>query len=133
VTLSDGDVSRLADQVTTLIPTAVDVRIAPAAADDPYRWGAESWTVHFDVGPDRDDTISVWVPGNESPVGVLYRLVDGLHELAERPRLRGRPVPACLPDHHHPARVDIAGSEVLLRCPETGQHVVHLRPEVGPG
>lgn len=132
VTLTDGDVAVLADQVTTLIPTAVDVRIAPAAADDPYRWGAGSWTVHFDVGAGRDDTISVWVPATESPVRALFRMVDALDGLSETGRFRAQAFPRCLPGHAHPARVDIAGSEVLLRCPRTGEHVAHLRPAVTP-
>jgi hypothetical protein len=128
MSLTDGDVALLAEQAATLVPTQVDVRVAPAAADDPYRWGAQSWTVYFGVGPDRDDSIAVWVPADDSPTWALHRLVDGLGQLSETGKYRAVAFPPCRPDHRHPARLHVEDLDVVLRCPDTAQVVARLSP-----
>lgn len=45
MTLHDGDVAELAREAVDRKDPALEVRIRPAAADDPYRWGVEGWTV----------------------------------------------------------------------------------------
>jgi hypothetical protein len=134
MSLSDGEVAVLADQAADLIRrqltrAEVSVRIAPAAADDPYRWAdTGSWTVHFDVGPARDDTISVWVPGGDEVKAALLRLVAGLGELSETQRYRGVAFPVCVAGHRHPSRAEADGEDVVLRCPETDEVVERIRP-----
>lgn len=137
VSLTDGEVAVLADQVAGLIRTQlpgseVSARFAPTDADDPYRWpSTRSWAVYFDVGPQRGDTIAIGVSGAESATTALFRLVDGLDELSETATHWGVAFPACLPGHRHPARVDAVQQDVLLRCPKTGEVVQRLRPELG--
>jgi hypothetical protein len=137
MSLSDGEVAVLADQAADLIraqlPGAeVSVRVAPAAADDPYRWAdTESWTVYFDVGPARGDTVAVWLPRGEEAPAALLRLVDGLRELGETDRYRGVAFPVCLPGHRHPSRAEVDGAHVVLRCPETGELVERIQPLSG--
>jgi hypothetical protein len=132
--LRDGDVAVLAEQVAELIGTQLEsriaVRIAPSARDDPYRWGARSWTVYFDVTPVRGDTIGVWVPASDSPTVALHRLVDGLGELSETPTFWGAAFPYCVAGHRHASSVQMEGTDVVLSCPETGEEVARLRPEV---
>jgi hypothetical protein len=45
MTLSDADVAELARQAVDLRDPELDITIAPGDPVDPYRWGAESWTV----------------------------------------------------------------------------------------
>jgi len=45
VSLSDGDVAALAREAVDHKDPRLDVHIAPAAQDDPYRFGAAAWTV----------------------------------------------------------------------------------------
>jgi hypothetical protein len=87
--------------------------------------------VHFDVGPD-DDSVGIWVPGSETPLSALHRLVDGLDELSETTRFYGTAFPRCLPGHVHPARVEVGDDEVIVRCPTTGTDVARLRPQIEP-
>jgi hypothetical protein len=45
MTLHDGDVADLAREAVDRKDPDLEVRISPAAQDDPYRWGADAWTV----------------------------------------------------------------------------------------
>ena len=45
MTLHDGDVADLAREAVDRTDPELDVRISPAAQDDPYRWAAQAWTV----------------------------------------------------------------------------------------
>lgn len=45
MTLTDGDVARLARDVVDLRDPDLDVHITPADPVDPYRFGAAAWTV----------------------------------------------------------------------------------------
>ena len=45
MTLHDGDVADLAREAVDRKDPGLEVRIRPAAPDDPYRWGVEAWTV----------------------------------------------------------------------------------------
>jgi hypothetical protein len=129
VTLTDGDVAALAGQAADLVEASLEVRIAPDAGDDPYRWGAHSWTVHFDS--DGRDGVAVWLSAAESPVAALARLIGALDGLSETRRFWGRALPAC-PGHPHPARVDVESGAVVLRCPVSGQTVRRVRPALAP-
>jgi hypothetical protein len=134
MSVTDGVVAVLADQAADLIrarvPGAqVSVRLAPAAADDPYRWAdAQSFTVYFDFGPARGDSVVVWLPRDDQPVSALARLIDGLHELAETEAHWGTAFPVCVPGHRHPANIDHDSDAVVVRCPQTGQIVDTIRP-----
>jgi hypothetical protein len=136
MTLHDGDVAVLAEQVADLIGSQLEswvtVRIVPSAGDDPYRWGARSWTVYFDVSPVHGDTIGIWVRADDSPTRALQRLVDGLAELGETPTFSGASFPYCVAGHRHASSVELDGLAVVLRCPETNEEVARLRPEVPP-
>jgi hypothetical protein len=135
--LTDGAVSVLADQAADLVDARVpgaevSVRVAPAAADDPYRWtAAQSWTVYFDLGPGPGDTVVVWLPRDDEVVAALARLIDGLHELSETEAYWGIAFPVCVAGHKHPARVDHDADAVVLRCPQTGELVDTIRPLEG--
>jgi hypothetical protein len=132
--LTDGEVGALATHVAGVITAwlpdnqRVDVRISPTGGDDPYRWSdaGAGWTVYFDVGPGRDDTIAIRLSVEDSPGWALFRLVDGLDELSETERYRGVAFPACAPGHRHPARVALDGADVVLRCPQTGELVQRI-------
>lgn len=45
MSLSDSDVADLARQAVDREDPALEIRIDPLGQDDPYRWGAEAWTV----------------------------------------------------------------------------------------
>jgi hypothetical protein len=45
MTLHDGDVADLAREAVDRKDPELDVRISPAAQDDPYRLGVKAWTV----------------------------------------------------------------------------------------
>ena len=47
MSISDGDLAALAERAAVSAPAPVTVRIDPDSGDDPYRWGAHFWTVHF--------------------------------------------------------------------------------------
>jgi hypothetical protein len=74
VTLSDGDVAALARQAADLFEPELTVRVAPAANDDPYRWGAHGWTVTVDA----EQPVQVWVPADASPDWVVEEITTRL-------------------------------------------------------
>ena len=74
VSLSDAQVADLARQAADLIEPNLPVRIAPAANDDPYRWGSHGWTVT--VGGSR--RIDVWIPTDASPDWVVEEITHRL-------------------------------------------------------
>ncbi len=123
--LTDGAVAVLAQQAAEQIGTKVDVRVQPSTEDDPYRWSGHGrgWTVHIDPG------VEVWISADASPVAALAELVDHLDDASETEQYWGRAVPAC-PGHQHRARVEIDGTDVVLRCPESGEVVRRITPDV---
>jgi hypothetical protein len=123
VTLTDGDVAALARQAVDLFDPELAIRIDPGDPVDPYRWGRTSWLVDAGV-------VGVEVTTQDSPADALARLLDQLSEHgSEGERFWGRAFPTC-PGHPHPARVEVDGSDVVFRCPDTGDTVARIRPDL---
>jgi len=70
VTLTDPEIAELARQAVDSVAPDLPVHIAPAANDDPYRWGSAGWTVT--VGADR--RVQVWVPAEAAPGWVVEEI-----------------------------------------------------------
>jgi hypothetical protein len=123
VTLTDGDVAALARQAVDLLDPDIEIRIDPKDPVDPYRFGAQSWLIHT-FGVD------VYASAADSYAETLARIIDQLSEYgSESERFWGRAIPPC-PGHSHPARVTVEEPVVVLRCPDTGDVVARIRPEV---
>jgi hypothetical protein len=122
VTLTDGDVAVLARQAVDLFDPTLAVNIVPSDPVDPYRWGQRSWLVVAGPG-------SVEIGEGEDGAEVLARILDQLSEYgSEDERHWGRAFPAC-PGHPHPARIEVDGPDVVLRCPDTEDAVGRIRPD----
>jgi hypothetical protein len=63
VTLSDPELAQLAQDAADSVELGLAVHIAPAANDDPYRWGSHGWTVTVE-GRRR---ARIWIPADASP------------------------------------------------------------------
>ncbi len=46
MSLNDADVADLAREVVDRVDPTLNIRIDPAGRNDPYRFGADAWTVH---------------------------------------------------------------------------------------
>ena len=46
MSLTDADIAALAREAVDRKDPRLDIRIDPAAPDDPYRFGPAAWTVH---------------------------------------------------------------------------------------
>jgi hypothetical protein len=125
MTLTDGAVASLAGQAADLIEPGLPVRVAPAANDDPYRWGSHGWIVTIDAGVE----LEFWISSDASPAEALRQFIDHLDEVSETERYWGRAVPGC-PGHRHMAEVAVEGEDVVLRCPATGKVVQRIHPDV---
>jgi hypothetical protein len=72
MTLTDAQLADLTRQAADQVEPGLEVSIAPAANDDPYRWGPSGWLVT--VGSD----VHVWVPADASPDWVLEEVTHRL-------------------------------------------------------
>jgi hypothetical protein len=79
MSLTDGHLAALADQVAALAEPSLTVQIVPDAGDDPYRWGAHSWTVRFRTADGAETAVGV--NADEEPDPVLQKLTNALGEL----------------------------------------------------
>jgi len=129
MSLSDGDVAALAGQAVDLLAPGIDIDISPGAGDDPYRYGARTWTVWPKVDGGR--SLGIDINSRMSPTDALAWLIDQLsNDVSESARFWSRPFPAC-PGHTHPARVaETTAEAVVLRCPETREIVAQIHPAV---
>ncbi|MDT4906679.1 MAG: hypothetical protein QOH52_4695 [Pseudonocardiales bacterium] len=130
MTLSDGDVALLARQAVDLFAPDIEIDIVPEDPVDPYRWGAQAWL----VWPLIDDrrSVGIRVAGSASPSEALAHLLDQLSEYGSATKRHwGVPFPSC-PGHGHPADVTAEDGDVVLRCPDTGDEVGRIRPDVAP-
>lgn len=130
--LTDPEVSALARQAVDLLAPDIAVEIDPAAADDPYRFGATSWLVWPLLDGHR--SFGIHIESRWTPARALAQLVDALIEYgSESERLWGRPALPC-PAHAHAVDVVLDDSpdaaEVVLRCPSSGADVARIRPAV---
>jgi hypothetical protein len=79
VSLSDGDVAALAERAAISAPAPVTVRIEPDSGDDPYRWGAHFWTVHFQTADGDTASVRLAAEDSENDAGArLAAAVEGL-------------------------------------------------------
>jgi len=129
MSLTDGHVAALADQAAAAVEPSLTVHIEPDAGDDPYRWGAHSWTVTF--RSEDGEGVAVRLTADEEPLPALRKLLEAVSELGATQPSSGRALPAC-PGHDHRADVEIEEDEVVLRCPETGDVIGRIRPELSP-
>ena len=67
MSLTDPQVAQLAREAADRIRPDLPVHVAPAANDDPYRWGSHGWTVTVDAG----QGVHVWIPADASPDWVV--------------------------------------------------------------
>jgi hypothetical protein len=126
--LTDGDVAVLSRQAVDLLGPDVDVEITPSGADDPYRWGRQSWLVWPRVDGAR--AFGIRLHSGLSPAQALAALLDGLSdEVSETRRFWGEPFPRC-PGHAHPARVAAEAGEVVESCPHSAAVVARIAPDV---
>lgn len=126
--LSDPEVAMLARQAVDMLDPDLDIRIDPEASHDPYGLGAHAWLVTPVI--DRLPRFGIHVYSGMTPVQALANLLDGLSEnVSESGRFWGRAFPPC-PRHTHPAQVEDGAnaSEVVLRCPSTGEVVDRIAP-----
>jgi hypothetical protein len=80
VTLSDAQVAQLARQAADRVKPDLPIHVAPAANDDPYRWGAHGWTVTIDTGR----RVQIWIPVDASPDWVRDEITERIRpELVE--------------------------------------------------
>jgi hypothetical protein len=70
--------AQLAQDAADSVVPGLAVRIAPAANDDPYRWGSAGWTVIVDARR----PVRIWIPAGASP-GWIFE------EIATRVRTEG--------------------------------------------
>jgi hypothetical protein len=63
MTLSDPELAQLAQDAADSVEPGLPVRIAPAANDDPYRWGSHGWTVTVEAR----HPVRIWIPAGASP------------------------------------------------------------------
>jgi hypothetical protein len=63
VALTDAELAQLAQDAADSVEPGLAVRIAPAANDDPYRWGSHGWTVTVET----KRPVRIWVPVEASP------------------------------------------------------------------
>ncbi len=128
MTLTDGDVALLARQAIDLLDPDVDLRIEPAALNDPYRLAQAQWTVWplLDVRP----TFGIKLRAGMGRAEALARLITGLSDgVAESSRFWARVFPTC-GEHPHPAGANAEGDTVVVvRCPETGEERARLVPD----
>jgi hypothetical protein len=125
VSLTDGDVAAVARQAVDLLDPEIDITITPQDRADPYRWGGHAWVVS--VG----ELGEFYVEAGWTPTEALFRLLGALaNDIAETSRFWGLAFPRCSPGHAHPAQLDVEGSEVVLTCPQTGETVTRLVPDV---
>jgi hypothetical protein len=80
MTLNDGDVAALADRAASAVDLDLDVRIAPGADHDPYRWGAHFWLVRFTAADGRE--VSVRVGSEDAEPQAEQRLTEAVRSLA---------------------------------------------------
>ena len=128
MSVSEATVRALADQVADLVKawipqTTVGVRIEPYPGGGRDMAGVlnSAWTVYFDIGSDRSDSVAVWVPQDEDSSFVLFRLVDALDEISETGPHRGEAFPRCVAGHSHPAEIRVDGGGVVFLCAKTGE------------
>jgi hypothetical protein len=74
MTLSDADVAALAREAVDRRSPELDIRIIPADPVDPYRWGAQAWTVsageassYITADMTRDDALAKLVADLAAP------------------------------------------------------------------
>jgi hypothetical protein len=128
MTLSQAEVTALAGRVTDLVGSWLPRANVRARIDPSLDWGSTASdgpavTVYFDVGPDRSDSIGVWVPLDDDAGWALFRMVEALDELSETSTHWGEAFPRCAVGHTHAARVDTDPQGVALLCPQTGEVV----------
>lgn len=122
MTLTDGDVAALARQAAALVGPDVVATVSATARTDGL--SGRAWEV------DLLGLVALEVLEDTPGAEVLARLVDQVTEYGtEQPRLWGQAFPPC-PGHRHPAGVDVAGSDVVMRCPATGAEVGRVTPVV---
>jgi hypothetical protein len=75
VPLTDPELAQLAQDAADSVEPGLRVHVAPAANDDPYRWGSHGWTVMV-------ENVRIWIPADASP-GWIF------DEIAARVRAEG--------------------------------------------
>ena len=75
MTLSDAEFAQLAQDAADSVTPGLQLHIAPAANDDPYRWGGRGWTVTVEGRPVR-----IWIPGDASPDRAYEEIAAQLRE-----------------------------------------------------
>jgi len=76
MSLSDPQLADLARQAADQVEPDLEVTIAPAANDDPYRWGPSGWLVTI------GDDLHVWVPADASPDWVVEEITHRIRARA---------------------------------------------------
>jgi hypothetical protein len=76
MSLTDPELAQLAQDAVDSVELGLSVRIAPAANDDPYRWGSAGWTVIVERRP----PVRIWIPADAAPQWVFEEIARHLTE-----------------------------------------------------
>lgn len=74
MSLSDAEMAQLAQDAVDSVELGRSVRIAPAANDDPYRWGSSGWTITVE----RQPAVRIWIPADAAPQWAFEEIVRQL-------------------------------------------------------
>jgi hypothetical protein len=72
--MTDEELTALVRDAADSVRPGLPLRVAPAANDDPYRWGSHGWAVSVGVDP----RVDIWIPAQAGPDWIFKHVVDAL-------------------------------------------------------